>query len=142
MSIEEIHDAIEAELKQREVEVLNKNAISAFLSSFTDPLGSLGKIFLGRKDALDAEHIKVAQDMTLDLLVKIDTAISELEEQANEAGIHNIVSGIIEVHGKDSEEVTGVHIKKGSRATELKPGTHIKTSAEGARNVTGLKIEN
>lgn len=142
MSKEEIKKAIQDELQKRKVKVLNKNAIKAFFGAFADPVGSLAQVFLGRQEALDAENQKIAQDLALGLLIKIDGAISELKESSKQAGIYNIIEGTIEVHGDGSEEVIGVHIQKGSRATELKPGTHIKTSGSGARSVTGLKIGN
>lgn len=141
MSLEDVQKEIEQQLKKTESRVLNRNAFSALFGAFTDPAGALGKIFLGRSDALDQEKQRIAQEIILKMLCKIDDAISGMESSARNAGVMNVVSGTIEVHAKNSDSAIGVHIT-GSRATELKPGTHIKTTSSNVRSTTGLKIEN
>ena len=139
----EIEDAIENKLAEREKHVVNRNALDALFSVFTNPISSLGKIFLGRKDALNAERLRIQQNTILDLLCKIDEAISGKEDKAlGKREILNIISGEIEAHGHDVEEVIGAFIASDAGLTELEPGTHIKASGTRAKKVTGLQIGN
>lgn len=143
MNRKEIENAIENELAEREKHVVNRNALDALFSVFPSPMSSLGKIFLGRKDALKAEKLRIQQNFMLDLLCKIDEAISSTKDKALEQReIWNIISGEIEAHGYGVEEVTGAFIASDAEPTELKPGTHIKASGTRAKRVTGLQIGN
>ena len=66
MDREQVGQAILDRLKKREKQVVNRNALAALLSVLK--LDSLGKIFLGRKDALESEKLRIEQEMVLDLL--------------------------------------------------------------------------
>ena len=139
MDPEQIEQAIRDKLREREKQVVNRNALAALLSAFG--LGPLGKIFLGRKDALETEKLHIQQEIVLDLLCRIDDAISNARAEASRQGIDwSIISGEIEAHGVDVEEVTGARIASNAGLTELKPGTHIRASGKRARRVTGLDI--
>jgi hypothetical protein len=75
MNEENILKKIEAELSKREKQVINKNAIDALCSCF-GPVKTLRKVFSGRGDAIDRERQKITIETILELLIKIDNAIS------------------------------------------------------------------
>ncbi len=136
---EQVEQAILDRLKGQEKQVVNRNALAALLSVLK--LDSLGKIFLGREDALEAEKLRIEQEIVLDLLCRIDDAISGAKTDSSKQKIDwNIISGDIEAHGVDVEEVTGMSIATDAGPTELKPGTHIRVSGKRSRRVTGLDI--
>lgn len=138
MKQEEIVQRIESELRNREKTIVNRNAFAALFGAISDPLGALGKIFLGRQDALDAEKQRLAQDAMLELLCRIDEAITAADVKARSAGV--TISGLIETTATNSEHVVGARIGPKSGSVEFKPGTQIKTTAYGAKTVTGLEI--
>ena len=141
MNREEIEKAIEHSLAERKKHVVNHNALNALFGVFGSPTGSLGKIFLGKEDALATEKLRIQQNVILDLLCQIDDAISQAREEASKRGVDWIViSGEIEAYGVDAEEVTGARITPDAGLTEIKPGTHIKASGTRVRRVTGLEV--
>jgi hypothetical protein len=143
MEREQVERKIEAELKKSKNRVVNRNALQALFGAYADPVSALGKIFLGRQDALDAERARIAQDIVLALLCKIDDVLTNAYTQANQAGLAwTIVSGRIEVHGEQTTNVVGVEISESAGPVELKPGTHISANAKGANTVVGLKVGN
>lgn len=139
MSLDEIRNAIEAKLKEREKMVLNKNAVNAFLGAFTDPIGSLGKIFIGRGNALDEERQMIAQDALIELVCKIDQAISDTHSECSARGVIE-VAGLIEVIAENATNVIGVDISNPNQPVRFSPGTHIRTVASNADSLTGLRI--
>ncbi len=138
MSKQAIEQAINEKLALRKKSVLNSNAINAFFGAFSDPIGALGKIFVGRNDAVDAEKQRIAQDVMIELLCKIDDAISIAAKVSAGQGV--TINGLIETSAHGAESLVGVHIAENSGAVTLQPGTHIRTSATSTRNVTGLLI--
>lgn len=138
MNHADLQRAIDEELSSRRRRVLNKNAISALFGVFTDPLASLGKIFLGRADAVDLERQRIAQDAVLELLCKIDEAISSVADQTQQQGI--TIGGLIETSAVGAETVVGVEISPDAGPVTLQPGAHIRTNAVAASSVTGLRI--
>jgi len=141
MTEAEIQQTIERELEKRHVAVLNRNAYKALFAALSNPIAALGKIFLGRKEAVESERSRIIQEVILNMLVGIDKAISAANREAAQNRLSwKVISGLIEVNAEDVEEVTGVDIPQESGPVELKPGTHIRTSATRARRVTGLKI--
>lgn len=139
MSQQDIIKGIEAEMTKRGQSVVNRNAYAALFSAVSDPVGALGKIFLGRQDALDAEKQRLLQDAMLELLCRIDEAITSTDAKTRAAGV--TIGGTIETTAVNSEHVVGAHITAKSGSVEFLPGTHIKTTAHGAKTVTGLRIE-
>jgi hypothetical protein len=139
MKQEEVAARIETELTKRKIKVVNKNAVSALFGAFSDPLGSLGKIFLGREDALDGEKQRISQEVVLELLCKIDAAISNAAAQSASTGV--TIGGLIETTSFGSDHVVGAKVGSKSGSVEFQPGTQIKTTAHGAKTVTGLHIE-
>ena len=135
---QEIEGAINEQLALRKKSVLNRNAIGALFGAFSDPIGALGKIFIGRNDAIDAEKQRISQDVMIELLCKIDDAISKAAQVSDGQGI--TINGLIETNAHGAESVVGVHIEENSGAVNLQPGTHIRTTATASRNVTGLQI--
>ncbi len=142
MNREEVERVIQSQLKERAKRVVNRNALDALLSALGgNALTALGKLFLGRQDALAAEKLRIQQDLVLDLLCRIDETISNSKVEAIRQGVDwTIISGEIEAHGTDVEEVTGAHIASNSGPTELKPGTHIRASGTRVKRVTGLHV--
>lgn len=139
MDKKQVEQAIRDKLREREKQVVNRNALAALLGALK--LDVLGKIFLGRKDALETEKLHIQQEIVLDLLCKIDSAISSAKTEASKQNINwTIISGEIEAHGVDVEEVTGARISSNAGPIELEPGTHIRASCERAKRVTGLYI--
>ncbi len=75
MSEDDIRKKIELELKKREKHVVNRNAIDALCSCFP-PIKALREVFSGRGDAIDEERQRITLDAILQLLIKVDDAIS------------------------------------------------------------------
>lgn len=138
MNRTELEQQIAQKLKQREGKVLNRNALSALFGAFADPMASLGKIFLGRADAIDAEKQRIEQGYVLDLLCSIDDALKEMQLKASAQGI--VIGGLIETKVERADEVIGTHIAGDAKNVRVQPGTHIKTNVGHAQKVTGLKI--
>jgi hypothetical protein len=138
MSTQDIQQAIEQRLAQSTKRIVNRNAINALFGAFSDPVGALGKIFLGRTDALDAERGRLLQDATIELLCKIDAAISDLARTADAQGV--TVDGLIETNAHRVDAVVGVEIDQDAGSVVFQPGTHIRTTATSVGRVTGLKI--
>lgn len=141
MNREEVEDAIQGELSRRKNRVVDRNALQALLGLVADPLGSLGKLFMGEQDALDSEKLRIQQDIILDFVCKIDDALFELERRAKEERVGlTIVDGRIEAQGVDANEVIGLDLDSNAGTVELKPGTHIRASGNRTKSVTGLRI--
>jgi len=138
MSKTEVEAAIEARLAERESSVRNRNALRALFGAFADPVGSLGQIFLGGSDAVDSERQRLQQDAILELLCRIDEAISDIGATAAANGIE--ISGLIETSAHNGETVVGVEIGNDAGPVRFQPGTHIKTTSNGTKSTTGLKI--
>ena len=75
MNEDEIRGKIESELKKREKHIVNSNAIDALCSLFA-PFKALRQLFYGRGDAIDENRNRITLDKILQLLIKIDDAIS------------------------------------------------------------------
>jgi hypothetical protein len=138
MSKSDVEAAIKARLSDRKKSILNRNAIGALFGAFADPVGALGQVFLGRSDAIDQEKQRIAQDVILELLCKIDESLSQANTKSDQQGIK--LGGLIETISCGGESLTGLSIGIGSGPVTLQPGTHIRTVATGVRNVTGVKI--
>lgn len=139
MNEENIRKKIEAELSKREKKVVNKNAIDALFSAFPRQIEALRKVLSGRKEALEEEKQKITMEAILQLLIRIDDAISNNNGKAD--GIDwKVIGGDIEAYGENATEVTGMNISPDSGPVELKPGTHIKASGKNVDKITGLKI--
>lgn len=136
--LEEIQKAIEHKLQERSRGLVNRNALSALFGAVSDPVGSLGKIFLGRQDVLDSEKSRLTQDVILELVINIDRSLSEAMEKMSAQGVS--VEGLIEVKVETADRVVGAEISSAAKNVRLQPGTHIKVDAGSARGVTGLKI--
>ena len=134
----EIVEAIQAQLNVRKKRVMNRNAFDALLGAVTNPIGSLGRIFLGRDTALKVEEQRIAQDLIIDLLCRIDDALTAMNVAIDKEQIpRTIVSGLIEAHGEDVREVIGAQVED---PVEFKSGTHIRATGKGANSVTGLHV--
>ena len=138
MNHTDLQRAIEEQLASRQRRVLNRNAFSALFGAFSDPLGALGKIFFGRNDALELERQRIAQDAILELVCRIDDAITSVAAAARDKGI--TIGGLIETTTSGAARVVGVDISSDAGSVTLQPGTHIRTIATGSESVTGLKI--
>jgi len=137
----DIRKAIQSELEKRNTGVLNQNAINALFEALPSPIKALGKVFVGRNEAIEAEKHKIAQDIILDLLVGIDRAITQALETAHQKGIDwKVIAADIEAHGEKAGEVVGMDIASNAGPVELKPGTHIKAAGTEVGRITGLKI--
>jgi hypothetical protein len=128
--------AIENALAARKKTILNRNAISAFFGAFTDPGGALGKIFLGRDDALDAEKQKIAQDLALELLCRIDEAITATSRAEAAASVS--IAGTIEALSNGAQRTIGVDVQ-GSQPTTFAPGTIVRAAGTSG-SVIGVRI--
>ncbi|MFH1236437.1 MAG: hypothetical protein V1685_05910 [Parcubacteria group bacterium] len=138
MNKSDVEAAIEARLSERKKSVLNRNAIGALFGAFADPVGALGHVFLGRGDAIDHEKQRIAQDVILELLCKIDESLSQANAKSEQHGIK--LGGLIETIAHGGESLTGLNIGANSGPVTLQPGIHVRTVATGVRNVTGVKI--
>jgi hypothetical protein len=135
---QDVERAIEEQLASRSKKVLNRNAMSALFGACADPVGALGKVFLGRSDAIEAERQRIAQGLILDLLCNIDAAISQAASESSKQGVS--IEGLIETTVQSADSVVGVHISEGMSNVTLRPGTHIRTVVGSATNVTGLQV--
>jgi len=138
MNRTEIEETIDNRLADREASVRNRNAIKALFGAFSDPVGALGEIFLGGTEAVDAERQRLQQDAVLDLLCKIDDAITQIAQGAETRGFE--ISGLIETTADGGESAVGVDIAANAGPVRMQPGTHIRTSSSDVRKTTGLKI--
>lgn len=138
MNRQDLEEKILAELGDRSPGALNRNAIGALFGAFSDPIAALGKIFLGRADAIDAERLKIERSCILDLLCGINDALLNVAETAKAHGV--TIDGLIETVAFDVEDVVGVEVGRSAGQTRFLSGTHIKTEATGAKRLTGLKI--
>ena len=138
MKKSDVEADIEARLIERKKSLLNRNAIGALFGAFTDPVGALGQVFLGRSAAIDQEKQRIAQDVILELLCNIDESLSQANATSEQQGIK--LGGLIETIAQGGESLTGLSIGAKSGPVTLQPGTHIRTVATGVRNVTGVKI--
>jgi hypothetical protein len=137
----DVRKSIQSELEKRKTKVLNKNAINALFEALPSPVKALGKIFVGRQDAMENEKHKIAQDIILDLLVSIDRAITRALETAHQKGIDwKVIAGDIQSYGEKAKEVIGMEITSNAGPVELKSGTHIRAAGRDVGRITGLKI--
>lgn len=137
---DEIIQSIQAALDARSRRVVNRNAVEALFGAVADPVGALGRIFLGRDSALGAERQRITQDVILDLLCKIDDSITQTKGALEGNGLSpTIVGGLIEAYGEHVVDITGLHVEEGAQV-EITPGTHIRASGKDAESVTGLHI--
>lgn len=138
MDKREVEAAIEARLKERQKAVLNRNAFGALFGAFADPVEAFGQVFLGRGDAIDQEKQRIAQDVILELLCKMDESLSQANAKSEPQGIK--LGGLIETIAQGGESVTGLSIGANSGPVTLQPGTHVRTVVTGVRHTTGVKI--
>ena len=138
MNKENIEQEISERFQARRNKVLNRNALNALFGAFSDPIGSLGKIFVGRNDAVESEKMRITQDIILDLLCKIEEALSQAMEQAKSNKIS--INGLIETSAQNADSVVGLHIAQAAGPVELQAGTHIRTTAFNTKKVTGVEI--
>jgi hypothetical protein len=138
MDREEIEARLDEELKARGRAVVNRNAFAALFGAFSDPLAALGKVVLGRQDALDAEAAKLKQDVILELLCKIDDALSSASAAATSSGV--VIDGLIEASGQHAGEVVGVSIGSGRENVRFAPGAHVSASGSDVKSVTGVRV--
>lgn len=68
MTKQDIEKAIEDQLRARGKDILNRNAVAALFGAFADPVGALGKVFLGRNDAIAAARQRIEINVIIDLL--------------------------------------------------------------------------
>lgn len=135
---QDLQHAIDQELQRRSGRIVNRNAFAALLAAMGSQVEALGKIFLGRQEALDAEKARLMQDAVLEMLCKIDDAISSLNKSAEKQGIS--IAGFIEAEGHNSDSVIGAHIGHDAQNVRIQPGTHIRAGGSGNGSVIGLKI--
>jgi hypothetical protein len=138
MNKEDVEAAIVARLQERKKTILNRNAMGALFGAFSNPIAALGQVFAGRSDALDQEKQRIAQDVILDLLCKIDDAIAQAGAESGRKGV--TLTGLIETVAHGGESVVGLSIASDSGPVTLQPGTHVRTTATGVRSVTGVQI--
>jgi len=142
MDRKQVEDKIQATLKERRGKVVARHTISALFGAVADPVGTIGKLFFGAKDAIDQDKHQVEQEIILDLLCKMDDDLAEAAKKAKSELPKDkiVVLGEIVASGKDVDEVTGVSISEEAGPVEFKPGTKITASGEKAKKVTGLKV--
>lgn len=142
MDREEVEKAILDALKKRKRKVLTRNALKALFGCVKDPIGSLGQLFIGSRDAIDTERVRIEQGIILDLACKIDDALAQAALAAQEklSAQRCVVCGEIEAYGQGVDEITGVSIGKNAGKVEFRPGTRIKASGKDAGRITGLEI--
>lgn len=134
----DVEQEIARALQARKGAVLNRNALNALFGAFSDPVGALGKIFLGRADAVDAEKARIEQGYILDLLCTIDEALKNMQASAADRGI--VIDGLIETTVENAVDVVGVHIASDATNVRIQAGTHVKTQVVQAEKVTGFKV--
>lgn len=137
MSRQEIETVINARLAEQKKSILNRNAMDALFAAFPEPLGALGKIFVGRQDALDKAKQGIAQDVMLDLLCRIDESLTHAMSRFDQGAIE--ISGLIEAIGVGGDSLVGVEIGENAGPVTFK-GAHVRVEATDVKRVTGLKI--
>jgi len=140
MDQQQLETRIKEELQSNAPRVLNKNALAALFGAFGGPaaaISSLGKIFLGREDALDAERQRIERKCVIELLCSIDEALNQSLARAQETGV--FLDGLIETSVTDAGSVVGVDVFANQRVT-FAAGTRIRTEAQNVGEVVGLRI--
>lgn len=128
---------IERKLEERKPSVYNKNAVAALFTACSNPVEALGKVFLGRGDAVEAEKARLQQEAILAMVIKIASALEEYSAQDTAGSI--ILNGTIEAKGRYGDRVLGAEIA-GQQSVRFQPGTRITAEGGGGGSVTGLKI--
>lgn len=128
---------IERKLEERKPSVYNRNAVTALFAACSNPVEALGKVFLGREDAVEAEKTKLQQEAILAMVIKIAAALEEYAAQDTAGSI--ILNGTIEAKGRYGDHVLGAEIT-GQQSVRIEPGTRITVEGGGGGSVTGLKI--
>lgn len=138
MDRDELEANIAAELATVKNTALNRNAISALFGAFGDPVGALGKIFLGRDDAVDAEKHKIERSCILDLLCDIDEALKKMHTSSASQGV--TIAGLVEADGTDVDKVVAIHIQDNSPTVHFGEGSVVRAKASGSGSLTALLI--
>lgn len=139
MDRDELRAVIEKDVQQVRNKTLNNNAFEALLVALGgNPVEALGKIFLGRDDAVDAARHQIERECVLNLLCDIDEAVKRLHSDASAK--HVSIAGLVETVGRDVDEVVGVQVGSDSPPVRFEPGAKIVTKAERSGKLTGLKI--
>jgi hypothetical protein len=135
---QELQKVIEADLAKVKNKALNINAFNALLEALGgNPITALGKIFLGRDNAVDAERHRIERQKVLDLLCAIDEKLTN--PGFNQTQQHHVVSGLIEAYGVDGD-VIGLHIEHDAPSVLIGKDAVIRAVSSGNGKVTGVKI--
>jgi hypothetical protein len=144
---DDVRQAIETELANQKKKVLNRNAYNALFGALggalsgdaTGVLDGLKKIFFGRSEALENEKQKIAQQAILELVCRIDEALTQANMTASAAG-GVTVSGLVETIASSGDIVIGAHIDNSAGPVIFEPGTRIRTETQNVRHTVGLNI--
>jgi hypothetical protein len=139
---------IETQLETQKRKILNRNAFDALIAAVGGALtlnpapaiDGLRKVFLGRGEAIDAERQKITQQAILELVCKIDDALTHANTTVSTTGSPVTVAGLVEVIARDGDHVVGANISSTAGPVTFEPGTRIRTETHNVPNVTGLQI--
>lgn len=138
MGQDEIVARIDDELHASNRKIVNRNALAALFGATTDPIGSLGKIFLGRKDAVELERSRIKQDIILELLCKMDDALSNANAQGSQKGV--TIDGLIEAQAKGGDLLVGLDIGSNADNVRMQSGSGVSVKGDGTHTVIGVRI--
>lgn len=94
-------------------------------------------MFLGRQDALDAERARIERGIILDLVVKIDEALTQAAQQAIQNGVS--VGGTFEANIYAGSTGVVMHIAEDAQTVNFQPGTKVVMNLHGGSG-TALQI--
>ena len=80
MRYEDITAVVEETTKRRSTPAVRRSAVLAILSAYSDPLGSIGRLFLGGEDIREMQRARARQEAMLELLCAIKAEISEAKQ--------------------------------------------------------------
>lgn len=146
MSEDDIREEIESELKKREKRVVNRNAIDALCSCFA-PIKALRQVLSGRGTAIDEERQRVTLEAILQLLSKIDDAISDNSGRTEGIDWDDVGHALTNVTCKKCKSYFGMIVGIGGiekcpncAATWKVVRGKIEAYGENTNEVTGMDI--
>jgi len=145
---DDVQQEIESRLETQKRRIVNRNAFNALIGAVGGALTlnpapaieGLRKIFLGRAEVLDAGRQKITQQAILELVCKIDEALTNANAAVSTGRSTVTVAGLVEVIARDGDKAVGASISSAAGPVTFAPGTRIRTETNNVRNVTGLQI--
>jgi len=134
-------ETIEGELARRGSSIRNKAAFGALVAIIPVVGEGLNRSLTAGDEAIAAERLKLPMDLVIELLSRIDQAISDVGELATSRGATMVeVGGTIRVEVANAETAIGMQIQDGAPSVTFQQGTVIDVKATNVDTAAGLVI--